>query len=100
MLVHRIQPHDSNSHINTTIFMIITTMFLCHIMSTQNELILVSVLDVIYETILSLLRGQLDRRTILDNLELVLLTIDEVVSQCDGNCVCIYMMHVCLYVCT
>lgn len=48
----------------------------------QNELILVSVLDVIYETILSLLRGQLDRRTILDNLELVLLTIDEVV--CNG----------------
>lgn len=45
----------------------------------QNELILVSVLDVIYETIMTLLRGQLDRRTIMDNLELVLLTIDEVV---------------------
>lgn len=36
-------------------------------------------MDVVYETILSLLRGQLDKRTILDNLELVLLTIDEVV---------------------
>mmetsp|Transcript_25772 Transcript_25772/g.48345 ORF Transcript_25772/g.48345 Transcript_25772/m.48345 type:complete len:196 (+) Transcript_25772:41-628(+) len=47
----------------------------------ENELILVSVLDVIYETILSLLRGQLDRRTILDNLELVLLTIDEVIDH-------------------
>lgn len=49
--------------------------------SDENELILVSVLDVIYETILSLLRGQLDRRTILDNLELVLLTIDEVIDH-------------------
>lgn len=49
--------------------------------SEENELILVSVLDVIYETILSLLRGQLDRRTILDNLELVLLTIDEVIDH-------------------
>lgn len=52
----------------------------------QNELILVSVLDVIYETILSLLRGQLDRRTILDNLELVLLTIDEVVCMGTRRC--------------
>lgn len=45
----------------------------------QNELILVGVLDVIYDAVLSLLRGQVDKRTMLENLELVLLTIDEVV---------------------
>ena len=56
---------------------------------SQNELILVSVLDVIYDTILSLLRGQLDKRTILDNLELVLLTIDEVV----GLSMCLFIAH-------
>lgn len=37
-------------------------------------------LDVIYEAVSSLLKGQVDKRTMLDNLELVLLTIDEVVS--------------------
>ncbi len=41
------------------------------------------VLDALYETISSLLRAQVDKRTMLDNLELVLLTIDETVRFCD-----------------
>jgi hypothetical protein len=43
-------------------------------------LILVSVLDAVFDTISALLRGQFDKRVMLDNLELILLTIDEVVS--------------------
>ena len=45
--------------------------------SEENELILVGILDAIFETVSTLLRGQVDKRTMLDNLELVLLTIDE-----------------------
>lgn len=48
--------------------------------SNQNELILVGVLDTVFDTISALLRGQFDKRVMLDNLELILLTIDEVVS--------------------
>lgn len=48
----------------------------------QNELILVGVLDVLYDTVAALLRGQVDKKTMLDNLELVLLTIDEAVRDC------------------
>mmetsp|Transcript_1552 Transcript_1552/g.2491 ORF Transcript_1552/g.2491 Transcript_1552/m.2491 type:complete len:191 (+) Transcript_1552:58-630(+) len=47
----------------------------------ENELVLVNVLDAIHDTVLALLRGQLDKRTMLDNLELVLLTIDEVIDN-------------------
>eukprot|EP00904_Undaria_pinnatifida_P005218 jgi/Undpi1/1826/HiC_scaffold_12.g05213.m1 len=46
----------------------------------ENELILTAVLDALHETLLILLRGQIDRRTLLDNLALVLLTIDELVD--------------------
>ena len=46
----------------------------------ENELVLAGVLDAIYDTLSLLFHGQMDHRTILDNLELVLLTIDEVVS--------------------
>jgi hypothetical protein len=42
-------------------------------------LVLVGVLDVIIDSVGTLLRGQIDKKTMLDNLELVLLTIDEVV---------------------
>jgi hypothetical protein len=42
------------------------------------ELVLVSVLDCIYDTVNALLRGQVEAATMIDNLELVLLTIDEV----------------------
>lgn len=48
----------------------------------KNELILVGVLDAIFDTVATLLRGQVDKRTMFDNLELVLLTIDEAVSIC------------------
>ena len=38
-------------------------------------------LDVIYETVYTVLHGQVDKRTMLDNLELVLLTIDETIDN-------------------
>lgn len=47
---------------------------------TENELILTAVLDAAFEAISSLLRKQLDRRTLLDNLELVLLAVDELID--------------------
>ena len=37
------------------------------------------VLEAIFDTVSILLKGQVDKRTMLDNLELILLTIDEVV---------------------
>ena len=46
----------------------------------ENELILTAVLDGLYEALNTLLRGQTDRRTVLDSLELVILTIDELVD--------------------
>lgn len=46
----------------------------------ENELILASVLEAIVETLRSVLRGHLEKNTILDNLELLLLTVDEVVD--------------------
>jgi len=48
---------------------------------SENELILHTVLEAIVETLKSVLRGHLDKNTILDNLELLLLTVDEVVDQ-------------------
>jgi coatomer subunit zeta len=47
----------------------------------ENELILVAVMDAIYEALSGLLKGQIDKGTIFDNLELVLLTLDEVIDQ-------------------
>ena len=49
--------------------------------SDENELILCGVMDAVYETLYSLLQGQMDERTLVDNLELVLLTIDEVIDH-------------------
>ncbi|CAM9672848.1 unnamed protein product [Choristocarpus tenellus] len=46
----------------------------------ENELILSAVLDALYESLSVLLRGQVDRRTMLDNLAQVLLAVDEVVD--------------------
>jgi hypothetical protein len=59
---------------------------------SQNELILTAVLDAAFEAISSLLRKQLDRRTLLDNLELVLLAVDElidcgVILEIDQKCI-------------
>mmetsp|Transcript_13379 Transcript_13379/g.23433 ORF Transcript_13379/g.23433 Transcript_13379/m.23433 type:complete len:188 (+) Transcript_13379:176-739(+) len=50
--------------------------------ATENELILTGVLDALHDTLNILLRGMTDRRTLLDSLELVILTIDEI---CDGG---------------
>jgi len=46
----------------------------------ENELILASVLSTLYDALSILLRNQLDKRNILENLDFVLLTIDEVVD--------------------
>ncbi|CAM9524846.1 unnamed protein product [Chrysoparadoxa australica] len=46
----------------------------------ENELILMAVLEALYESLSVLLRGQVDRRTMLENLALVLLTVDELVD--------------------
>ena len=48
--------------------------------ASENELCLALVLDAIVETLKSVLRGHLDKNTILDNLELLLLTVDEVID--------------------
>ena len=50
--------------------------------ASENELILTGVLDALHDTLNILLRGMTDRRTLLDSLELVILTIDEI---CDGG---------------
>ena len=47
----------------------------------ENELVLVGVLDVIYDAVSSLLKGQVDKRSMMDNLELILLTIDETLDH-------------------
>ena len=48
--------------------------------SLENELILCSVLSGLFDAINGLLRGQLEKRVLLDNLDLVLLTVDELVD--------------------
>ena len=52
-------------------------------------MILVGVLDVIYDTISSVLKGSVETKAIFESLELVLLTIDEVV--CSPHCVIHYL---------
>jgi coatomer subunit zeta len=47
----------------------------------ENELILVSVLDAIFETVAALLRGQVESTLLMEHLELVLLTIDETLDH-------------------
>jgi hypothetical protein len=46
----------------------------------ENELILTQVLDALYEALNGIMRSRLEKRTLLDNLDLVLLTADEVVD--------------------
>jgi len=46
----------------------------------ENELILLSALNTFRETIDTLLKSQVDKRTLLENLDYVLLTIDELVD--------------------
>ena len=49
--------------------------------SSENELILVSVLEAIYNALSEILSNQMDQRTLVDNLELTLLTVDEVIDH-------------------
>eukprot|EP01102_Stenamoeba_stenopodia_P008789 TRINITY_DN2566_c0_g1_i1.p1 TRINITY_DN2566_c0_g1~~TRINITY_DN2566_c0_g1_i1.p1 ORF type:complete len:177 (+),score=45.38 TRINITY_DN2566_c0_g1_i1:235-765(+) len=46
----------------------------------ENELILASVLTSLYETLSILLRNQFDKRTLLENIDYVLLALDELVD--------------------
>ncbi|CAI5745074.1 unnamed protein product [Peronospora destructor] len=48
--------------------------------SSENELILLTVLDSAFDTVSNFLKGRMDRHVMLDNIELVLLTFDEVVD--------------------
>jgi len=48
--------------------------------AAENEIILQLVLEAFMGTLKSVLRGHLDKHTILDNLELLLLTVDEIVD--------------------
>ena len=51
----------------------------------ENELVLLSVLEAIYDSVNNLMKGHVDKRTMLDNLELILLTIDETVRNWARN---------------
>mmetsp|Transcript_15705 Transcript_15705/g.27916 ORF Transcript_15705/g.27916 Transcript_15705/m.27916 type:complete len:178 (-) Transcript_15705:173-706(-) len=46
----------------------------------ENELVLVSVLDAMYDALNGILRSHVEKRALLDNLDLVLLTADELVD--------------------
>jgi hypothetical protein len=46
----------------------------------ENELILVAVLDALFEAVAALLKGQVEKRELLAHLELLLLAIDELVD--------------------
>jgi len=47
----------------------------------ENELVLMSVLDCVYNSISQILRKNVDRRSLLDNLEIVMLALDEMVDN-------------------
>ncbi|CAM6116681.1 unnamed protein product [Calypogeia fissa] len=56
----------------------------------ENELILATVLQGFYDAVGILLRGSVEKKTVLENLDLVLLTLDEIVDggiilECDAN---------------
>lgn len=53
--------------------------------STQeNELILLSVLNCLYDSISLILKKNVEKRAVLDNLDIIMLAFDEI---CDGGCV-------------
>lgn len=54
-----------------------------YILSTQdeNELIVLSVLTSIEDTLSSLLKGDVNKRSLMENLDLVLLTLDECIDD-------------------
>ncbi|GBF91367.1 hypothetical protein Rsub_04107 [Raphidocelis subcapitata] len=47
----------------------------------ENELILYAVLQAFYESVSILLRQQVDKKTVLENLDLVLLAVDEIIDR-------------------
>ncbi|KAL3141730.1 Coatomer subunit zeta-2 [Trebouxia sp. C0010 RCD-2024] len=47
----------------------------------ENELILHTVLVAFYESVTLLLRGAVEKKTVLENLDLVLLAMDEIVDK-------------------
>jgi hypothetical protein len=47
----------------------------------ENELIMSSVLTALYESIATMLKGQIDRRSIMENLEIVMMAMDELVDD-------------------
>ncbi|XP_058810088.1 coatomer subunit zeta-1 isoform X2 [Phymastichus coffea] len=47
----------------------------------ENELILMSVLNCLYESISHILRKNVEKRTVLDNLDIIMLTIDEICDE-------------------
>lgn len=47
----------------------------------ENELIVLSVLNSVEESLSNLLRGQVGRRTVTENLDLLLLVVDEIVDE-------------------
>ncbi|KAF2357129.1 AP complex mu/sigma subunit [Trinorchestia longiramus] len=50
--------------------------------SQENELILQSVLNCLYESVSTILRKNVEKRTLLDNLDIIMLAFDEI---CDGG---------------
>ncbi|ETK92475.1 hypothetical protein F441_04269 [Phytophthora nicotianae CJ01A1] len=56
--------------------------------ASENELILLTVLDSAFDAVSNLLKGRMDRHVMLDNIELVLLTFDEVVDGGYDDWIC------------
>jgi hypothetical protein len=50
--------------------------------SQENELILVSVLNCLYDSVSQVLRKNVEKKTLLENLDIVMLAVDEI---CDGG---------------
>lgn len=49
--------------------------------SDENELLLSSILNAFYDAVSNLLRHQVEKRTIVDNLDLVVLALDETIDD-------------------
>eukprot|EP00695_Tsukubamonas_globosa_P002169 TRINITY_DN3268_c0_g1_i1.p1 TRINITY_DN3268_c0_g1~~TRINITY_DN3268_c0_g1_i1.p1 ORF type:complete len:178 (+),score=22.26 TRINITY_DN3268_c0_g1_i1:77-610(+) len=47
----------------------------------ENEAVLASVLSTLYETINTLARNQIDKRTLIENFDVLVLTVDEIVDE-------------------
>jgi len=54
----------------------------------ENELILLSVLNCLYDSISLILKKNVEKRLVLENLEIIMLAFDEI---CDGGCVYPYI---------